>query len=142
MTCKDCPALIFPKAAYIVYSGGMDESFYKLVGHPIPEQDENIILQYGWPSVDERGWIHYTGGQAPPRPEGYEAVDERTFKPVWPSCSYRMLRVELQDSGLLRVDGMCINLLTGKRRWDGPISDETPNQVNVGKYINSSADNL
>jgi hypothetical protein len=53
-----------------------------------------------------------------------------------------MLRVELQDSGLLRVDGMCINLLTGKRRWDGPMSDETPNQVNVGKYINSSADNL
>ena len=54
----------------------------------------------------------------PPVPEGYEADKGEPYvlKPVWPSCSHRMLRVQMNnDSGLLSVEGVCMDPRSGKK---------------------------
>ena len=115
--CENCPDKGKPaKIVYVVYSGGPEHVFYATLARAIPARNEQVILQYGWPTARPDGCLEYAGGQAPPVPEGFEAtVDLHVLKPIWPSCTRRMLKVQMhEDSGLLQIDGVCCWPPSGK----------------------------
>jgi hypothetical protein len=120
MPCENCPEVGRRPAAaevvYVVYTGGPQHLQYAALAHAIPGRNEQVVLQYGWPTVRPDGSIEYAGGQAPPVPKGFEATaDPHVLKPAWPSCTRRMLKVEMhQDNGLLEIDGMCCWPPSGK----------------------------
>jgi hypothetical protein len=92
----------------IVYTGGPASRQYQLVKRAITKR--NYIARFGEPTVDEDGCIHYTKtGPKPPTPAGYELVPDEDwkFRPVWPSCAHRILRVIHLEDGSLHVEGLC-----------------------------------
>ncbi len=118
--CHNCPNKVsqLTKVVLVVYTGGPPHAQYVALAQAIPPRDETVLLQYGWPMARADGCLEYRGGQVPPVPEGYEADkdDPYVLKPVWPSCSHRMLRVQMNnDSGLLRVEGVCMDPRSGKK---------------------------
>lgn len=92
----------------IVYTGGPARRQYQLVSAAVTTRDYESL--YGMPWVDDAGCIHYSKkGPEPPTPTGYELVpgDDWQFRPVWPSCAHRLLRVLYVEDGSLRVEGLC-----------------------------------
>lgn len=118
MTCDDCPELgsmaLKPAVFHIVYTGGTEANFYALAGRAIPPQNKAVMLQYGWPRIEPDGTVIYEGGQEPPAPEGYIRTGPGRFRPAWPSCVYRMLKVHFLDlTGNLDIRAACSNPQSG-----------------------------
>jgi hypothetical protein len=118
--CDDCPNKTktrLTKVAIVVYTGGPPHAQYVALAQAIPPRDEKVLLQYGWPTTRPDGCLEYRGGQVPPVSEGYEATaDPHVLKPVWPFCTHRVLQVQMNnDSGLLHIDGLCMNPGSGKK---------------------------
>ena len=119
--CDDCPHKTKPqhsKVVLVVYTGGPPHAQYVALAQAIPPRDETVLLQYGWPTTRADGCLEYRGGQVPPVPEGYEADRDEPYvlKPIWPSCSHRMLRVQMNnDNGLLKVEGICMDPRSGRK---------------------------
>ena len=92
--------------------GGPAHAQYLVLRQLIPPHNPNIVTKYGWPSIRDDGCIVYSEGEMPPTPDGFEAIEPRVLRPTWPFCPYRVLRVKLQDTGLLNIEAACCNPLT------------------------------
>ena len=98
--CRDCPNKVNNKidnVVLVVYTGGPPHAQYVALAQAIPPRDETVLLQYGWPTARADGCLEYRGGQVPPVPEGWEMDEPSVLKPIWPSCSHRMLRVQMNN---------------------------------------------
>ena len=84
---------------YLIYSGGPTVSFYRLVEHAIP----NVEMTHGRPTVHPDGSLEFAG--PPPALVGYRQEGPR-LRPAWPSCTLRMLRVQVLE-GVLSIAGIC-----------------------------------
>jgi hypothetical protein len=114
--CKNCPdaeaAAGWSGCTRILYMGGPAHAQYLVMRQLIPPRNPNVVTKHGWPSIRDDGCIVYSEGETPPTPEGFEAVEPKVFRPRWPFCPYRVLRVRLQDTGLLNIEATCCNPLT------------------------------
>jgi hypothetical protein len=114
--CTNCPEPeSLPHGLYnILYMGGPAVAQYLMLRRAIPAHDQNVIRQYGWPTITDNGWLQYSEGQEPPIPEGWETAGPRIFKPIWPPCKSRMLKATVLDNGVLRVEAVCLHPATGR----------------------------
>lgn len=106
------PQLSSASDSYIFYNGGPFDSIYTLIAQAIPG---NANLKHGRPTVYTSGALEYPPGDSVVEDiPGYQrdAANPRRFRPVWPPCIHRMLRIRLQG-GLLEIHGMCCNATTG-----------------------------
>ncbi len=114
--CQNCPdaeaAAGWSGCTRILYMGGPAHAQYLVMRQLIPPRNPNIVTKHGWPSIRDDGCIVYSEGETPPTPEGFEAIEPKVFRPRWPFCPYRVLRVRLQDTGLLNIEATCCNPLT------------------------------
>ena len=116
MPCIDCDTDSIQtsfQTHYIIHSGGPSIAQYVALRLAIPARDERIVLQYGWPKVTDQGHLVYEGGQVPPVPEGWEVVEPTMLRPIWPECINRALRAQMQETGCLRIEGVCSDARTG-----------------------------
>ena len=121
MTCEKCPEgqpLTLPKQGncacynYVFYSSGLFAEIYPLVAQAIPEGAD---LKHGRPTVHADGALEYPPGADEVEDiPGYQRDDanRRLFRPVWPDCPFRMIRVGIQDR-LLEIRGVCLHAGTG-----------------------------
>lgn len=90
-----------PTSYLLVYTGGTEAAFYRMVRLAIPIEPG----LFGRPVVHDDGRIQYPQGE-PPEIEGYERIAPRVFRPAWPSCRWRTLTVTSPD-GCLAVRSCC-----------------------------------
>jgi hypothetical protein len=90
-----------PRSCTLVYSGGTEAAFYRMVRLAIPIDPGPC----GRPIVHDDGRIEYPEGQ-PSEIEGYERIEPRVFRPAWPSCRWRALTVANPD-GCLAIQSCC-----------------------------------
>lgn len=107
MGCTNCPETEAGVVHYIVYTGGGPKAQYLVLRNIIPSQ-EGVIPQYGILTITDRGELRYVGGQEAPVQEGWEKSGE-LHRPIWPNCCHRALKVQMQDTGLLTVEGRCMS---------------------------------
>ena len=116
--CTSCPEVQAANRqsgyAHIIYTGGPAHAQYLVLRQLIPPRNPEIVTKHGWPSILNSGSIAYTGGEAPPPPEGFAVVAPGVFQPQWPFCPYKMLRAQLQDTGQLDVAALCCHPPSGK----------------------------
>jgi len=86
---------------YLVYSGGPWASFYRLIEQALPD----VKMTHGRPTVYPDGSLEFPG--PPPVIPGYRQEGSR-LHPAWPSCTMRMLKVEVLN-GSLGITGVCGN---------------------------------
>ena len=91
---------------YLVHSGGPLSNLYRLVEHIIPD----VEMTHGRPTVHSDGSLEFPG-PAPAIP-GYRPEGSRLY-PTWPTCTLRMLRVQVVDR-LLNIAGLCGNPEAGQ----------------------------
>jgi len=97
-------------AYLLVYTGGSESDFYRMVSNAIPCQ----------PGTDEYPIVHNDGtleyrAEKPSDIIGYKRIGERTFQPCWPSCRWRTLTVVAQDGQLSMIPKCQYPLAKGYR---------------------------
>jgi hypothetical protein len=119
MGCQNCPDdKILEGVFYIVYTGGPPHAQFAAMQTVVDRVDHKEIIRRYQPTVHPDGRIEYKKDTPePPAPEGY-VRDERapwTLRPIWPSCVYRMYRVQMLDDGQLKIEGICTHPQSGAR---------------------------
>jgi hypothetical protein len=117
MGCDNCPDdKTLEGVFFIVYAGGPPTAQYATMQHIVDHTQPNEIIRLYRPTIHSDGRIEYEkDAPAPQVPEGY-LRDESVpwiLRPIWPSCIYRIFRVQMLDDGQLKIEGLCSNPLTG-----------------------------
>ncbi len=114
MGCDSCPDEKNAEGVFfIVYTGGPPHAPFAAMQAVV--RDDGIVRRHQ-PTVHPDGHIEYQrDAPEPPVPEGYakDECDPWVLRPVWASCVHRMYRVQRLDDGLLKIDGLCCNPLSG-----------------------------
>lgn len=92
----------------IVYTGGPVEAIWQGLRAALPADSDHVTL-------DDDGTIRYTkngpGGDEPPGPpEGFEVVDDWTFRSLWKPCRGQAFIAEVQECGCLNITTVCFGL--------------------------------
>ncbi len=118
MGCETCPdSQTMDGVFFVVYTGGPPHAQFAAMQMAVNKLADDGIVRLHTPRVQPDGSIEYEkAAPEPPVPEGYvrDERDPYVLRPVWSSCLYRMYRVQRLDDGLLKIDGLCTNPLSGQ----------------------------
>lgn len=117
MGCQNCPDdKTLEGVFYIVYTGGPPHAQFAVMQEVVRRARQDEVVRLYRPEVRPDGCIEYEqDAPEPPVPEGYTRDDNNPWllRPMWPSCIYRMYRVQMLDEGQLKIDGICMNPQSG-----------------------------
>jgi len=100
----------------LVYTVGTEKTFYQMVEATLPLAPG----PFGNPTIHNDGTIEFPLDGAPPI-LGYKQINSRSFRPIWPSCQFRILTVT-HPEGHLTMTAQCHNTLAERC-----LGDVTPN---------------
>lgn len=83
----------------VVYTGGPESTIWEGLKAALPA-DSSITL-------DNDGTIRYVSGTPPSPPEGFQVVDDWTFRSAWPTCRGRVFIATMRKCGLA-ISAVCM----------------------------------
>lgn len=100
MACDDCQKLTYGLGhVAVIYTGGPESMIWEGLRATLPA-DSNITL-------GSDGTIRYVSGVPPSPPEGFQAIDDWTFKSIWPTCRSRVFMATVRECGLA-ISAVCM----------------------------------
>lgn len=92
-----------------VYTGGRESLIWEGLRAALPEGSSILVESDGTIRYTNRG---LDGSEPPSPPEGFQVVDEWTFRCVWPACRGRAFTARVCE-GVLRISAACIEPAAG-----------------------------